>query len=781
MSLKSVSVILIALLTVNAFFLETRSQPSSSSSIGQPDKTFKLEKQGNSQVVSSGDLMLTTTLRKPATIPQTDDPLKWIVKGVTKADKFLFGLNGKLDLIVYSTSTGDVSIESWISDNSELIAFRQTFVNKSKKPVQLFSLYPLYLSKDESIKFGNIADWRILKQFRHKNDLPLVASPGAVVNTSISDVEAVSAPAKAMENCDPFFIINNNKGEGKNLMIGYQTCYLHLADISISTDANRKLNEIAAKCDFEGVEVPQNGVRTSQWVIISSGDDPDKLMSDYSRRMRDFHNVEAPKKYAPSVYCTWYYHADNYNAETLKGDIIQFKKEHLPFDVFLIDECWDVNMWGDFRSNNSFPDGMKWAAEQISSAGYIPGIWTAPFLADHESDLMKNHPEWMLRNSKGKLCTFFMNERDHLILDLTYPGVCDYIEEQFRKLSKDWGFRYFKFDFMRAMFVESDQQFFDKTSTSLEAYRKGLEAIRRGTGNETYISVCGGHYGASLGIADSQRSGSDVKSYWNEKELPKYRQNILRTWMDDLWHVDPDAMMVRRQPKAIPEDKRNLTVGLFTDDEAFTNTLNQFIGGNLITFTEDFAVIDEQRKMLYKHIVPSVNKASRPVDLFNLNVPELMITQISPKCKKLDCWNMLSVVNWTNDSKEYRIELDSKLTGNLNGDQFLVFDFQSQDIIACLPKVEALKLEDVDGHQSKLLKIVPWDGKSPLFIGTDLNFACGGVEISEIIYERGTISGVLDTQWHVPVKLTFWVPSGKEFEMRQLMVSPGQRKFFLDY
>jgi len=768
-------------LILNSISAAADSTPVFSQEAEKPETSFKVEKRGTDRVVSSEDLLLTATLRKPATLPQTDDPSKWMLENETQIDKFLFGLNGKLDLTVYSTNTGELSFENWISDNGELVAFRQSIVNKTRKTIQLFSLYPLYISKDESFKYGNIADWRILKQFRHKNDLPFVTSPGTAINTSISDVEAVGTTARGMANCDPFFIINNNRGEGQNLLIGYQTCYLHLADISISIDANLKLNEIAAKCDFEGVDVPRNGVRTSQWVIISSADDPDKLISDYTRRMRDFHNVKAPGKNAPSVYCTWYYHADNYNEEILKGDIAHFKKEHLPFDVFLIDECWDVDMWGDFEANKSFPDGMKWAAQQISSAGYIPGIWTAPFLADHESNLVKDHPEWLLKNSKGKLCTFFMNERDHLILDLTYPGVCEYLEEQFRKISFDWGFRYFKFDFMRAMFVDSDQQFFDKSSTSLEAYRKGLEAIRRGAGDDAYISVCGGHYGASLGIADSQRSGSDVKSYWNEKELPKYRQNILRTWMDDLWHVDPDAMMVRRQPKAIPEDKRNLTVGLFTDNEAFTNTLNQFIGGNLITFTEDFAAIDQERKMLYKHIIPSVNSASRPIDLFNLNVPELMITHITPRCGKLDSWNMLSVVNWTNDNKEYRIAIDPRVTGNLDGDQFLVFDFQDQDIIARLTNGETLRLEDVSGHQSKLLKIVAWDGESPMFLGTDLNFACGGLEISDISYENGRITGVLDTPWYVPVTLTFWVPSKKEFEIRQIIVSPGQRKFFLDY
>ena len=567
---------LLTVIWVSFIFIDLISQNSTRNNEG-----FKIARNDLMTSVSSDNLNFSVRIIKPNTVPESSDPATWKVISETSVFKSLGGRSGQMKTISYLTNIGQLDCQTWVSDRNDLVAFRQVFTNKSKKSIKLKNLYPLFIDGKEQFSFGTISDWRILEQFRHKNDLPKSEVPSA---------------GKTIK-CDPFFIINNNNGNGKNLLIGFQTFYYHLAEISISFDNNLKLNSITSDCDFEGIELPVNGSRTSQWVIVSQGPDANSLMKDYTERVRAFHNIIEPEKNAPSVYCTWYYHADNYNENIFKGDIAQFKKEHLPFDVFLIDECWDMNDWGDFESNDKFPDGMKWVAEQINSAGYIAGIWTAPYLLDQGSDLAKNHPEWLLKNSKGILCTFKMNNLDHNILDLTYPGACDYLEEQFRKISRDWGYKYFKFDFMRSVFIDTDQQFYDKTATSLEAYRKGLEAIRRGVGKDAYISVCGGHYGASLGIADTQRSGSDVKSQWDETELPKYRQNILRTWMAGLWHVDPDAMMVRRQEVANPDDKRNLTTGLFTDDEAFTNAINQFIGGNLITFTEDFAKIDEDRKM----------------------------------------------------------------------------------------------------------------------------------------------------------------------------------------
>jgi hypothetical protein len=142
---------------------------------------------------------------------------------------------------------------------------------------------------------------------------------------------------------------------------------------------------------------------------------------------------------------------------------------------------------------------------------------------------------------------------------------------------------------------------------------------------------------------------------------------------------------------------------------------------------------------------------------------------------------MLSIINWSDENKDYRIPLDYRVTQNLNGEKLLVYDFKSKKILEQLRPGEVLTIEGVGGHQSRLLKIVPWDGKSVIFIGTDLNFSCGGLEIAEISYEHGRISGILDTPWYVPVTLAFLIPSETGLETKLLHMSPGQRMFFMDY
>ena len=422
---------------------------------------------------------------------------------------------------------------------------------------------------------------------------------------------------------------------------------------------------------------------------------------------------------------------------------------------------------------------MKAAADRVRSMGYRPGIWTAPYLVDFDTELAGKHPEWLMKDGNGERITFFMNKTDHWVLDLTFPGVCDYLEETFRRISHDWGFEYFKFDFMRAVFLDKGQRLYNPCTTYLEAYRTGLKAIRRGTGPDAYISVCGGHYGGSLGIADSQRSGSDVVSIWRSQEIPKFRQNVLRTWMSRLWHVDPDAMMVRRREEKMHNSV--LTLGNLTDEEARTFALNQYIGGGLICFSEYLCELDADRKALYRHVIPSVNSSSIPLDVFNPLCPSKMLTRIFPACRSLKHWVTISVVNWSDEEENMSVKLSKNVLESMGFGQFLVSEFFDHKVLGIFNPDDEIDLGCLTPHTCRLLRICPWDGVKPVLSGTDLHFSGGGVEISEWQPDDKGIAGAIDTEWRYPVKVSavFPVDNNEGYRLVSVVLSPGQKKFWI--
>lgn len=723
--------------------------------------------------IQNEQLFLKSEWSSPVTRPAFPEK-GWDYISSSVSETKLSGLLGTSTVDLFRNKELELEREVWVSIDKTVIAVRQKLNNQGNIPVQLQALVPIACKPADGMRLvqntmpGN---WNILVQKRFKNDVPESIIPAG--NISIK--------------ADPFFIMPvGPEKNGASLLVGYlnQTDHLAHLDLSFKKEKNNtSFNGLYANCEFNDVVVPSKAEKTTQWIYISVGRTFDNTISDYTDRVGKFHNIPPPLANAPSVFCSWYYHAWSYNEELFKKDLKAFRDNRMPFDVFLIDESWDVNNWGDMMPNEGWPGGMKLAADMIREAGYKPGIWTCPYLVDTSSDFARRHKEWTLRTSRGDQYIFKMNNVDHWVLDPTYPGVLEYLEKVYRRISQDWGYRYFKFDFMRAVVMDKDFKLFNPLVNRLEAYRMGLEAIRRGVGDESYISVCGGHYGGSLGIAHSQRSGSDVVSYWDRKEIPKYRQNILRTWMSRLWHVDPDAMMVRRSSaKLHPGLYENLTLGKFTDREAQVNALNQYIGGGLVSFTEDFSIIDADRRELYKHIIPSVNSSSYPLDWQDTLIPSYMVTKIDPLCKKLDKWNTLAVINWKEEKQKVSFTLNDRVLQGIRGERFLLFEFFSQQVKGIYNKQELVDLGELAPHEAILIKIIPWDGQMPVLAGTDLHFSMGGVEIIDWEADRHSVKGKLKTDWLYPVQVTAVFPAGNEngFETRKVTVQPNQLLFWID-
>ncbi|NLD73502.1 MAG: alpha-galactosidase, partial [Chloroflexi bacterium] len=491
------------------------------------------------------------------------------------------------------------------------------------------------------------------------------------------------------------------------------------------------------------------------------------------------HHVAPPAERPPSVLCSWYYYGPYFSEADFHEDLDYLERDRLPFDVFLIDECWDMH-WGDWVGNDRWPSGMRAAAERIRALGYRPGIWTCPYLAKADSELAVEHPEWLLRLRDGSLVIFPMNGPNY-VLDPTFPGVCAFIEALYRRLTEDWGYTYHKLDFLRAVFMHRDAAFYDRSATRLEAYRRGLEAVRRGIGPSAYLSVCGGHYGGSLGLADSQRSGSDVTAIWDEPPaLPKLKQNIHRTWMSRLWHVDPDAMMVRRreEPIDVPSHSR-LSLGLFTDAEARTIAVNQYVGGGMVCFTEKFCEMDSDRKALYRHVIPSVNAPSRSLDYFAPRCPSLLRTLVQPVSPDLAPWVTVAVCNWDDEPRERTLVLSDQVLEDLAGERFLAYEFFSQRLLGVFGRGEAAPLGTLPAHGSAVVKVLPWDGHTPALLATDLHFSMGGVEVAACRAEDDALRGRLETGWRYPVSVTAVFPGGADGEAQtaSVTVPPGEREF----
>jgi hypothetical protein len=713
------------------------------------------------------------------------DADKWVFRNSAEETLRLAGRKGTVTRDLFTAIGLELIREVWLSDDA--IAIRHKLRNVGAEAIHLNALVPLECNATNLNVDGlDAGSWRVLAHKRLKNGIPSSFQPGKLdedfkhVSRGMTEMGDVPDEVGRVEQVemDPCCLIQGNE---TILLIGFLSQRGHCARIQMQVatkDGETQLRTLKTECEFDGVVLPVGGERTSQWVFIKASNDANALLDDFADRVGVYHGVDRPTDRPPSVFCSWQFYGESFNEQDFHEDLAHLQKERIPFDVFLIDDCWTIR--GDYDVNKEWSHGMQDAAKRIAALGYRPGIWNCPYIARIESNMTKDRPEWLLRLKDGSPHLFYVNGPNY-VLDPTYPGVCDFWEDMFRRMTHDWGFTYHKLDFMRAVFLDPNIQFYNPAVTRLEAYQMGLEAIRRGAGPDAYISVCGGHYGASLGLANSQRSGSDVASNWHQPPaLPKFKQNILRTWMSRLWHVDPDAMMVRRREEVYRETGHGfLSLGKFSDEEAQTIAVNQYMGGGMVCLCEKFLELDEDRKALYRHVMPSINSPGIPLDPFEKMCPSQILTRVNPICKSLTPWVTVSVVNWLDEPQKMSVTLNDVVTASLDGSQFLVSEFFSQKILGIFERDATIDLGKCDPHTSQIVRITPWDGQTPTLAGTDMHFSGGGVEIGEWKVNDGGIEGKIETRWNYPVNVTVAFPQGEKYEVQEVTVTPESRKFSL--
>ena len=121
-------------------------------------------------------------------------------------------------------------------------------------------------------------------------------------------------------------------------------------------------------------------------------------------------------------------------------------------ELFVMDDGWfgtrddDTQALGDWDVNTKkLPGGVKRLADKVRALGIEFGIWVEPEMVNVNSNLYRNHPEWVLE-IPGKPHSEGRNQR---ILDLTNIDVQNYIIETMSKVFSSADISYVKWDMNR--------------------------------------------------------------------------------------------------------------------------------------------------------------------------------------------------------------------------------------------------------------------------------------------------------------------------------------------
>ncbi len=195
-----------------------------------------------------------------------------------------------------------------------------------------------------------------------------------------------------------------------------------------------------------------------------------------SQRLHGFINEhivrgEWKKKERPILLNSWEAAYFNINESRLLS-LAKAAKE-VGVELFVMDDGWfgerndDSHSLGDWQENQKkLPGGLKGLCEKINQLGLEFGIWVEPEMVNENSNLYREHPEWVLEipghpHSEGR------NQR---VLNLSMPEVQDFLIREMSRVFSSANIAYVKWDMNRI--------FSDVFGQNLPANRQGEIAHR---------------------------------------------------------------------------------------------------------------------------------------------------------------------------------------------------------------------------------------------------------------------------------------------------------------
>ena len=206
-----------------------------------------------------------------------------------------------------------------------------------------------------------------------------------------------------------------------------------------------------ASYGFSWILEPDNVFQTPESVMVYSR----KGLNEMSHTFHDFVNQHIVRgkyqsKLRPILINNWEATYFDFDDEKIK-EIIDSSAE-LGIELFVLDDGWfgqrsnDRQALGDwFENKKKLKMGLNGISQYAKSKNMMFGLWFEPEMISENSDLYRNHPEWVL-SAPGYGKTF---SRNQWVLDLSRQDVREYIKQIMDQTLENVSIDYIKWDMNR--------------------------------------------------------------------------------------------------------------------------------------------------------------------------------------------------------------------------------------------------------------------------------------------------------------------------------------------
>ena len=464
--------------------------------------------------------------------------------------------------------------------------------------------------------------------------------------------------------------------ESEPLLVGFCSCFRFSGWIRFNTERL----EIAINGEDILLEAGKS-IRLEQ-VYIGQGE-RNTVLADFADAIAVNHpRLEFTK--IPTGWCSWLVYGPDITEKNIYDNLDAIADNGLDLEYIQIDDGYQA-YWGDwFDFTDKFEGGVRRVCLDIKEKGFEPAIWVAPFVAEGSSRVFREHPDWFIKDDSGmplpsdRVTFGGWRCAPWYILDTTNPEAIKYIKTVFSTMRNEWQIRYFKLDAIVWEALPFGVRY-DRSKTSVEAFRLGMDAIYEATGGDSFILGGNSPMWPAIGKVHGMRVTNDnQRGFYQFSQIGKECFN--RNWQHNrFWINDPDTVLLQNSVNEVvgPDGRITSVVGDVTDDEFAFNAAYTMASGGMVLSGDDVSRLSPKNIALLKRLLPPTEHAA----LFDDT------TFTVGRAKINDEKTVIYVFNFDDFSKEISIKIDKK---------YEVYDLINDRIMGVFE--DEIRLSDVRAH-----------------------------------------------------------------------------------
>lgn len=257
-------------------------------------------------------------------------------------------------------------------------------------------------------------------------------------------------------NFNPFIALKReNCNEYAGEVLGFSFVYSgnFLAQVEVDTyDVTRVMMGIHPHCFSWSLEKGES-FQTPEVVMVYSNDGLNKMSQTYHKLyQRRLARGKYRDQVRPILVNNW--EATYFDFDEEKIMDIAGTAQKLGIELFVLDDGWfgkrnnDVAGLGDWYPNlQKLPSGISGLSRKINNLGMKFGLWFEPEMVNKNSDLYRNHPQWILETPNRPSS----HGRNQFVLDFSNPEVVIYVYNMMTEVIDKANISYIKWDMNRCM------------------------------------------------------------------------------------------------------------------------------------------------------------------------------------------------------------------------------------------------------------------------------------------------------------------------------------------